>query len=122
MANKLPTVKIGAKVYFVDARLRQLRNVDNPHDFVEMTDEIEQLIDGACEADDSMREQMEGHILRLKHILLSIEGSIEIDQTLISEICKDLKDAIASAKEIGRHMQDVSSLPPEVNHRKQERI
>jgi len=30
----LPIVEIGRKHYFVDERLRQLRNVKDPHDFV----------------------------------------------------------------------------------------
>ena len=31
----LPIVKIGRKHYFVDERLRQLRNVKNPHDYMD---------------------------------------------------------------------------------------
>lgn len=34
----LPTVKIGRKEYFFDARLQQLRNTTNPHDVIELTD------------------------------------------------------------------------------------
>lgn len=30
----LPIVKIGGTYYFVDERLRQIRNVKDPHDFV----------------------------------------------------------------------------------------
>jgi len=30
----LPIVKIGRMYYFVDERLRQLRHVKNPHDYV----------------------------------------------------------------------------------------
>ena len=34
--RKLPTVKLdNGKTYFIDERLRQLRNVDNPHDFID---------------------------------------------------------------------------------------
>lgn len=31
-ARQLPIVKIGSKRYFVDARLNELRNINNPHD------------------------------------------------------------------------------------------
>lgn len=31
----LPTVTIGEQEYYVDERLRQLRNVENPHDFID---------------------------------------------------------------------------------------
>lgn len=34
MPRVLPIVKIGRKWYFADERLRQLRNVTNPHDTV----------------------------------------------------------------------------------------
>lgn len=34
--SELPKVKIGKKTYYVDERLGQLRNVDNPHDFREI--------------------------------------------------------------------------------------
>lgn len=32
MPRRLPTVQIGGKEYFVDERLNELRNVNNPHD------------------------------------------------------------------------------------------
>lgn len=32
--KKLPTVVIAGKKYFIDKRLKQLRNVENPHDFI----------------------------------------------------------------------------------------
>jgi hypothetical protein len=33
---RLPTITLGDnKTYFVDLRLKQLRNVDNPHDYLE---------------------------------------------------------------------------------------
>ena len=35
----LPIVACGKQDYFVDARLKQLRNVKNPHDFVDLKDE-----------------------------------------------------------------------------------
>ncbi len=34
--RKLPKVKMdNGKTYFIDERLRQLRNVDNPNDFID---------------------------------------------------------------------------------------
>lgn len=33
--KKLPTVTLGGKTYFIDRRLKQLRNVENPHDYVD---------------------------------------------------------------------------------------
>ncbi len=35
--RQLPAVKIGAKRYFVDERLMQLRNTDNPHDVIDIS-------------------------------------------------------------------------------------
>lgn len=37
--RRLPRVSVGGKTYFVDSRLRELRNVDNPHDRVEFSGE-----------------------------------------------------------------------------------
>ena len=34
--RQLPAVKIGAKRYYVDERLMQLRNIDNPHEVIEV--------------------------------------------------------------------------------------
>lgn len=34
-AKELPKIGIGTKDYYVDKRLCQLRNVDNPHDYIE---------------------------------------------------------------------------------------
>jgi len=36
VARSLPTIKINGKLYYVDNRLGQYRNVENPHDFIEM--------------------------------------------------------------------------------------
>jgi hypothetical protein len=36
--------QIGKKVYYVDARLRQLRNVENPHDYVDYGDNLMEMI------------------------------------------------------------------------------
>ncbi len=36
----LPRIKLEGKTWFVDARLCQLRNVDNPHDFVDITPNV----------------------------------------------------------------------------------
>jgi len=32
--QELPKVKIGRKTYYRDDRLRQFRNVENPHDWI----------------------------------------------------------------------------------------
>lgn len=32
--QQLPIMRIGRKRYYVDERLRQLRNVEDPHDFI----------------------------------------------------------------------------------------
>jgi hypothetical protein len=40
MARALKQVKLkNGKIYFVDWRLKQLRNVDNPHDYQNFVDE-----------------------------------------------------------------------------------
>jgi len=39
MAHALPTVHINGKTYFIDERLRELRNVENPHDAKRFSDE-----------------------------------------------------------------------------------
>ena len=31
-AKRLPTMAVGDKTYFIDSRLRELRNTENPHD------------------------------------------------------------------------------------------
>ena len=33
--RRLPIITIGKKHYYVDLRLRQLRNVKNPHEFID---------------------------------------------------------------------------------------
>jgi hypothetical protein len=38
MVVALPKVKVGKKMYFFDERLKQLRNVRNPHDFIDLDD------------------------------------------------------------------------------------
>jgi len=41
----LPVVRYERKLWFLDERLRQLRNVRNPHDFVDLSDfEIEYFL------------------------------------------------------------------------------
>lgn len=37
---QLPKMKIGKKSYFVDERLEQLRNVANPHDFIDYSSSL----------------------------------------------------------------------------------
>lgn len=41
MVNQLPTIKIDGKTWYIDARLSQIRNVENPH---EWSDESPDLI------------------------------------------------------------------------------
>jgi len=36
--NQLKIVKIGKKKYFLDARLKELRNIKNPNDFLQLTE------------------------------------------------------------------------------------
>jgi len=36
MGRRLPIAEYKGKRYFLDDRLRQIRNVDNPHDFSEI--------------------------------------------------------------------------------------
>ena len=41
----LPVVRYEGKLWFLDERLRQLRNVGNPHDFIDLNDfEVDYLI------------------------------------------------------------------------------
>jgi hypothetical protein len=36
--SELPKIKLGRKTYYFDARLGQLRNLKNPHDYRNLTD------------------------------------------------------------------------------------
>jgi len=36
MPRELPKIKMDEKTYYVDSRLMQLRNVDDPHDWMEI--------------------------------------------------------------------------------------
>jgi hypothetical protein len=36
--NQLKVVKIGNKKYFLDARLKELRNIKNPNDYIELSE------------------------------------------------------------------------------------
>lgn len=38
---RLPTITIGTKTYFIDRRLNELRNVENPHDAIRPRTHIE---------------------------------------------------------------------------------
>ena len=38
MVRQLPIIDYKGKKYFRDDRLRQIRNVDNPHDYVDFND------------------------------------------------------------------------------------
>jgi hypothetical protein len=37
--SELPKVKLGRKTYYFDGRLKQIRNVKNPHDFIDLTEQ-----------------------------------------------------------------------------------
>ena len=39
MPVRLPVVQFEGKRYYLDLRLRQLRNVENPHDYVDYADD-----------------------------------------------------------------------------------
>ncbi len=39
--RELPKIQIAGKTYYADERLRQLRNVENPHDYIDFDDEYE---------------------------------------------------------------------------------
>lgn len=39
MPRQLPKISRGKTIYFFDERLRQLRNVDNPHSYIDLTNE-----------------------------------------------------------------------------------
>lgn len=48
--TQLPIVRLGKKKYFADRRLRQLRNINNPHDYEnESLEVIDFLIDNRKE-------------------------------------------------------------------------
>ena len=38
MVRQLPIIEYKGKRYFRDDRLRQIRNIENPHDFVDFED------------------------------------------------------------------------------------
>ncbi|MDP8216013.1 MAG: hypothetical protein P9L98_01660 [Candidatus Kaelpia imicola] len=40
MVRELPKIQIGKKNYFIDKRLNQIRNVNNPHDFESVSLEV----------------------------------------------------------------------------------
>ena len=44
---RLPTVTIGRTTYFIDYRLNQIRNVNNPHKYKELTPQLEKTIQRA---------------------------------------------------------------------------
>ena len=41
-----PVVRIGGVQYFLDMRLKQLRAVNDPHDLIELEEELEGIDDG----------------------------------------------------------------------------
>ena len=44
MVRELPKVQIDGKTYYVDRRLRELRNVENPHDIREIPFELREFV------------------------------------------------------------------------------
>lgn len=38
MVRQLPIIELNGKHYFRDDRLRQIRNVENPHDFMDFSE------------------------------------------------------------------------------------
>jgi hypothetical protein len=44
MVGQLPTIKFKGKTYYVDERLEQLRNVNNPHDFMSQDEYLAALM------------------------------------------------------------------------------
>ena len=42
--DELPTIKLGKKRYFFDYRLSQLRNVENPHEFEDLTPTLREIL------------------------------------------------------------------------------
>ena len=44
--RELPQIQIAGKTYYADERLRQLRNIENPHDYIDFDEyEIPVLLD-----------------------------------------------------------------------------
>lgn len=39
MPRQLPKIRRGKSIYFFDERLRQLRKVNNPHEYIDLTNE-----------------------------------------------------------------------------------
>jgi hypothetical protein len=44
MTNQLPRLKYNKKWYFIDKRVGQIRNVNNPSDFIDFQDLPEEVI------------------------------------------------------------------------------
>lgn len=40
----MPSIKVGKKRYFFDYRLSQLRNVENPHEFEDLTPTLREIL------------------------------------------------------------------------------
>ena len=44
--SELPKIKRGRKTYYFDERLKQLRNVKNPHDFIDLKErQVLEIVD-----------------------------------------------------------------------------
>ena len=40
MVKELPKIQIGKKTYFIDKSLGEIRNINNPHDFESVSQEV----------------------------------------------------------------------------------
>jgi len=58
---KLPTIRLRRKTYFVDNRLKEIRNVKNPHDRISFAEGLEimshELVDEDCHEDSDPRRE-----------------------------------------------------------------
>jgi len=52
MAITLKRLRMDGKEYFIDERLSQIRNVDNPHDYEEVSPELIHFWNTRCKMED----------------------------------------------------------------------
>jgi hypothetical protein len=50
--SKLPTIAYKGKQWFFDARLKQIRNVDNPHDYIDLNESMMKFFAGKLKEDE----------------------------------------------------------------------
>jgi hypothetical protein len=60
--SELPRITRGGKTYYFDARLQQLRNVDNPHDYIDLSQEETEEIRQKLQSAPKMCERCHGEI------------------------------------------------------------